>query len=403
MFSGLAGKELIDFDRQFLANQLQRALNDLQSMAYNHKKILEEKNILERKLYETTAELELQQSYFHSMHEEIMHSYCKRRATETEAEALKTNQPLQLYLQELWQENMEKGNVIIALQGKLLAVNEEFEIMKRNSEQLEQKNQALKESVKELTINYDSERRNSKKLNETVKEQTDEIQKLDSLRKTVLELKYQVGLVQEERDNCRKELEEFRKWTEVLNARFDIVAQEREELRENSEDISGRYMSVQDRVELLESKLLQSDYRYEAGQREIERLRGVIATHKEQRKQLLIERETAINERNVAIKERDTAQRLNKELQSTRDSTVNDHMALCHELEEKYDDVVAQLQSTADKLKEKDFELEEVRSSLIRLERSTSVESSSSSSSATVSFLICCKVSSDPGGTQAFL
>ena len=366
---------MIDFDRQFLATQLERATNDLQCMAYGYQKILEEKNNLERRLFEAEGDLELQEKYFAELREEVMRGYAERRAAETTEDALKTNQPLQFYLQELWQETIEKSNVIIALQGKLLALNEENSLYRKTVEELEQKNEKLKISVRELTINCDSERRYSKRLNETVRRKTDELMKLEDLNKKVLELRYHLGIANEERDNCRKELEEFQKWVEVLNARYDIVTQERDELRENTDDISDRYVDLQDRVENLVADLQESNYKCEVSEHEIERLKDILSVHKEQRKQLILARETAINEKSAALKELDAAEKMNRELQSTRDTAVNGHMALCHELEERYDGVVADLRLANDRLREKEIELDKVKKLMEKMKRSVSESS----------------------------
>ena len=330
--------------------------------------------MLERRLFEAEGDLELQERHFSEMRENIMRAYAERRTAETAEDALKTNQPLQFYLQELWQETMEKSNVIIALQGKLLATNEDIVLLRKTVEELEHKNEKLKTSVKELTINCDCERKQSKRLNETVRTQTDEIMKLEDLNKQLLEVKYQLGIAREERDTCREELEEFQKWVEVLNTRYDFVRQEREELRANTDDISDQYIDLQDRVESLTAKLQESCYKYEASQREIERLKDMLLIHNEQRKQLLLARETAINEKFVAMKELDAVQKVNRELQAKRDNAVNSHMALCHELEEKYNGVVADLQLASDKLREKEMELVKVKKSMETAEGSESME-----------------------------
>ncbi len=122
---GLDGKALIDFDREFLAKQLDRAMTDLKCMTYWQSKILKEKNNLEQKLYEATDDLQTKDKNMNDLQEKIIQFTAERRAEATEEDSLKTDQQMQLYLQELWRDNMERSNVIIALQGRLLVANEQ--------------------------------------------------------------------------------------------------------------------------------------------------------------------------------------------------------------------------------------------------------------------------------------
>ena len=122
------GKALIDFDRQFLAKQLDRAVQDLKNMTYWHSKIVEEKNVLERKLCEATDDLQTKEKCMEDLKEEIIQLVSSRQAEETERNCRDSQKPMHDYLQELWRENMEKSRVMIALQGKLILANEQVNI-----------------------------------------------------------------------------------------------------------------------------------------------------------------------------------------------------------------------------------------------------------------------------------
>ncbi len=116
---------MIDFDREFLAKQLDRAQTDLKCMTYWQTKIVKEKNKLEQKLFEATDDLQMKDKSMNDLQEKIIQFTAQMRAEATEEDALQTDQPMQLYLEELWRDNMERANVIIALQGRLLVANEQ--------------------------------------------------------------------------------------------------------------------------------------------------------------------------------------------------------------------------------------------------------------------------------------
>ena len=122
---GIDGKALIDFDRQFLANQLDKALSDLKGMTYWQSKMMEEKNILERKLFEASDDLQSKSKCMEDLQEKIIHLTSDTRATETEKDAAMKNIPIHGYLQELWRDNMERNNIIIVLQSYIMFFKEQ--------------------------------------------------------------------------------------------------------------------------------------------------------------------------------------------------------------------------------------------------------------------------------------
>ena len=125
IFAGIDGKTLIDFDRQYLSKQLDRAVADIKNMTYFQSKVVEEKNLLERKLFEATDDLQTKEKCMEDLKEEIMHLISDKQAAETEKSCRDSQTPMHNYLQELWRENLEKSRVMIALQGKLILANEQ--------------------------------------------------------------------------------------------------------------------------------------------------------------------------------------------------------------------------------------------------------------------------------------
>ena len=59
----LLGKDYIDFDRMVLAKQLEQTANEYHKVIRIHQKVQEEKNILEKKLYESEKNAKIQQQY----------------------------------------------------------------------------------------------------------------------------------------------------------------------------------------------------------------------------------------------------------------------------------------------------------------------------------------------------
>ena len=59
----LTGKDYIDFDRMVLAKQLEQTVGELHWVTRIHKKVQEEKNILEKKLFESEKNAKVQQQH----------------------------------------------------------------------------------------------------------------------------------------------------------------------------------------------------------------------------------------------------------------------------------------------------------------------------------------------------
>eukprot|EP00794_Sanderia_malayensis_P009401 gene9401-10389_t len=359
--SGLDGKALVDFDREFLAKQLDRAMTDLKCMTYWQSKILKEKNNLEQKLSEATDDLQIKDKNMNDLQEKIIQFTAEKRAEATEEDSLQTEQPMQLYLQELWRDNMERSNVIIALQGRLLVANEEIEELKATNSKLAKKNEDFRGQVRNLTIVYDHERRNSKKLNETMISQTTES---DVLRKEILKWKYDYNCVLEERDMLQNELEDVQKWGEILNARFDIITQEKDELEESSEDLASKYKFLQTYVQKLNAKLKLMEFSNNRYNIETDRLKGTIESLRKNRNSLNAAREAAILSRNEAIKEKARMENLLNETEIKYDQHIGETVESFKDLENKHCQLLKDINELHKQFEEKDQELQEIKHSV---------------------------------------
>ena len=382
--SGLVGKELVDYDRQYLANQLAKTAGDLQMLTYVHSKMVQEKNSLEERLLEATGDLESQQKHVEDLKEEL------RSITQTAVESRKLTvenlEPINRYMQDLIKENMDKSNAIITLQHRLLVSNEELDQTRRLMEELRKKNEALMQQFRDLTINYDWERRQSKRLTERVQRQTDEIRKSEDVRREIYELKFKLTEVREERDAANEQLQEFRRVTEALNMKFDLMVQEKEEAMEIHEEVSEKIFHLQEQVHTLEMNLKEANLELKDARRKNIRMSEEIGTYREQRASLLQEREASIQERNAALKERDEALRMNQELQRSRDEAVNKQISINQELESNYKTLLNELDETRRELDNMEANLKGAELKL-QLKPSSYSTSSHSDSEVKVEFL----------------
>ncbi len=319
LFLGPKKSELFDFDRQFLANQLEKATTDLQALTYMHNKMVHEKSQLERRMIETVGDLENEQMRTRELREEMMSMSNEARGSRTSVESL---QPAQQYVQELIAENADKSNIIISLQQTLLSAVSKAEQDKATMDELQRRQEEHLQQIRDLTINYDWERRNSRKMGEKICRQNDQIRQGDDLRREIFELKLKLSEMQEQRDDAREELREFRNVTEALNAKFDTVRKEKDLAIGIKENFTGTVLELDEQVQSLQMKLRKANFEYKELERKFARQSQEITTLREQRDVLLQERQVAIQERTAACKERDEALKMNQELQNSRDEAI---------------------------------------------------------------------------------
>eukprot|EP00112_Aurelia_sp_Birch-Aquarium-sp1_P004751 Seg154.9 transcript_id=Seg154.9/GoldUCD/mRNA.D3Y31 product="hypothetical protein" protein_id=Seg154.9/GoldUCD/D3Y31 len=296
-------------------------MTDLKYMTYWQSKYIEEKNTLEKKLFEATENVQLKDRDMQDLKEEIITLASERRATENDAND--GDQPMHAYLQELWKDNFERSNVIIALQGRLLVANEQS-----------------------LMYVYDHERRNSQRLNETMLSQTTET---DVLKRDVLNWKYKYITVKEERDSLQSELDSFHKWTEVLNARFDLISQEKEELKEGSEELSSQYKTLKKDIAKLETREKWLQFKVERSNIKAGLLKTTLDSLRKHRDSLNDAREIAITEKNEAVKEVVSLGKAHEDLKAKYENDMSEHLKMYKELEQKHFDVLDQLNAMESK------------------------------------------------------
>lgn len=98
---------------------------DLKNMTYLHSKMVEEKAVLEKKLFEAADDLKAKDSCVADLKKEIIQLVSERKCDEMESSCSNLQIPMHDHLQQVWRDNIEKSRMMVALQGKLLATNEQ--------------------------------------------------------------------------------------------------------------------------------------------------------------------------------------------------------------------------------------------------------------------------------------
>lgn len=356
--TGLAGKELIDFDRVILAKQLQQTANDLSWITRSLHKAQEEKNIIEKHFLEANNKNQMQQQHIKELKEIIeKSSEIKRLTVENCAgnnEAVAQAQCLQRAIE---QEIVQKTNLIIALQGKLLAQTEEIDDMRKENGEFKLLNTKLKEEVLDLTLMCDSERRNSKRLNEQVITHHDKMRQVDSYKMANRDLKLRLSCMAEERDELKRELNEFRKYSEVLNAKYSIIDREKCKLKEHKDELSVSYLSARDQINDISIRCTALDCDNAYLLRNNKRYQSDIKTYRENQKTLQEERERLMKERDEAWKAAESSQEELLRYKREHDEAIHNQMVINSALDGKYRDAVEEVEDIRACLRQTNEEL----------------------------------------------
>ena len=296
--------------------------------------MVHEKNILEKKVLEATSDLESREEQMNDLREQL--ETTKSRSIPNQTKTAESSKAVQRYIQELMAENADKSNKIISLQQSLLEMVGNAEKDKIASMELRRRHEEALQQLRDVTVNYDFERRNSLKMTEKMRKQTDQIKQGDDLRRELFELKLRLSEMREERDEAREELREFRNVTEALNAKFDCVRQEKDQAIEFQEVCSSTVFELKEEKEVLHLKLQEAYLDLNDLRRKNMRLTEDCKSLKGQRDVLMQEREMAVNERVVAEKERDEAVRMKHDLQQSRDESIEAQIRINKALHDDY-------------------------------------------------------------------
>ena len=308
---------------------------------------LKEKQLTEMKLLETTSELQLSLK----SNEELKFELEQLNSNPGLEEDVTQLHDLLMHCQELVEENSEKSNIIIALQARLLAINEDSEKRHKMSETIQIKNKYLMQQVKDLTINYDFQRTESQRLMNKVDKNTNDAKQSALSQRQIHSLQYLNHNLTQERDDGRNKIEEYKKVVIALNARLSFLQEQKDCESERRSEISEEYLKLRQQVKTLEFEKEQGRNSYEFYKNRNDRLNTEITSHKEQIAFLTKELDSSVLERNQAINERHEVLKYNKELLRSRDEAIQNQIEITEKHEQRYKDVSLQLGKCQNDLK----------------------------------------------------
>lgn len=302
-------------------------------------RLQKEKQLLEKKLLETTSEL----NSARKCQEELRFELSFKEEVDRESQEHESFNHLINHCQDITQENAEKSNVIIALQARLLAVNEDRDKMNQNYEELQTKNKDLMQQVKDLTINYDFQRTKSMRLQEKYDKSSDELSRNVTQQREIHSIKFNYAKLSEEKEELSKKLEEYRSVVTALRAKLSLVSEQKAAEYERRSEISEEYLRIRQQAKIYELERDQGKNMSEYFKEKMERLENELRSFQEQIDFLTCELENAIKERNRSIKEREEVVQYNNQLQKSRDEAIQNQIVVSKKYEARIRDVTSQL------------------------------------------------------------
>lgn len=327
----VADKMLLDFDRQYLVQELEKSTATAQSMAYMQSKMTKEKTLLENQV----RDLQIQMKERDELVEELTLEINLKDKFISSKENSQELKNAYLQSQSLLIENAEKSQLIIALQAQMLASKGDNEGTSRVISELTKKNENLMQQVKDLTIGYDWQRQRSNRLSEQVDQNKTELRKVCTVNRKIHELKFELLRVKEERDDAERKVKEFRSAVTELNVSYDMLQQQQYSEAEQRGQFSQESFQLKDKIHHLQQQLNIERSKTEKSKQKNEFLLKEIETYKEQRYFFLQERENAIRDLEQALKAKDDAEKFNRQLQKSRNDAVRKHIDISAQYESK--------------------------------------------------------------------
>lgn len=228
-------KAVMDFDREYLVQELKKCSESNHKMTYVHEKLIREKIMMEKKLEDVARERD-------ELFEDLQVALEGRNGELKEDETVDNEARNCIkQIQDLLQVNFEKSSIIICLQSKLLESNQIFDACKKNNEELRLRNENLMQQVRDLTINYDFQRTQSKRLTEQVKQSKCELNRAVTAKGEIHSLKFELARVKEEKEEISHELQEFKEVVAAMNVKFDILKKEKTNEEERRGEVTRYY------------------------------------------------------------------------------------------------------------------------------------------------------------------
>ena len=351
------GNGALDLD--IISSHLKRTIQDLQEMTLRYDHVLKDKQELIKNLDKTEMDLEAKNKRVDEL--ERLKSDTNERLMEAHGIAKKAGEGAAHQFSSLQRDVNERNTFIIALQMKLLASQEEIDSLKQQLGETTIHRDELLSKLKEISRDYDHQRRESMKLSEKLASQKNNIEKAEGMKLRIRELQFSVQQLSAEKDDALNELNLLKDWTEALKARYDIIEEERKQTQHSHETVVADCSELRDQINGLEIKLIITKREKEDLDKRNSDFMQACNTYKEQRDLYANALKEAIVELDQAKRERDGAIQRHTEVLNTRDQIINKQMDHNKHFETRYEKAVAELHTTKEKLAKTELEVEDLK------------------------------------------
>lgn len=346
-------------DLDIMRNHLVRITTDLQDLTIRYDTVLKENETLEKQLKRTSFELLEKNRLIDELEKRKFDTEALLMESHSSAKKMAEGAALQCQVRN--REMVERTHFIIALQMKLLTTKEEVDELKKKLEESSQEKNQLLDRFKQISLNYDNQRRESMKLTEKLEHQKDNIQKAEEMKMKFRQIQFSNQKLKVEKEEAVKELEELKRWTEALKARYDIVEEDRKQTQESHEITVADFSDLRDRADELELRLTISAREINDFKKRCKDLEQTANTYREQRDLYEKAWKDTSAEREQLRKDReDTAAQLTEVIRS-RDEAINRQMEYSRQFEGQLKKTTEELRTVRERLYHTELEMEDLR------------------------------------------
>lgn len=342
-----------------MRNHLVRITTDLQDLTIRYDTVLKENETLEKQLKRTSFELLEKNRLIDELEKRKFDTEALLMESHSSAKKMAEGAALQCQVRN--REMVERTHFIIALQMKLLTTKEEVDELKKKLEESSQEKNQLLDRFKQISLNYDNQRRESMKLTEKLEHQKDNIQKAEEMKMKFRQIQFSNQKLKVEKEEAVKELEELKRWTEALKARYDIVEEDRKQTQESHEITVADFSDLRDRADELELRLTISAREINDFKKRCKDSEQTANTYREQRDLYEKAWKDTSAEREQLRKDReDTAAQLTEVIRS-RDEAINRQMEYSRQFEGQLKKTTEELRTVRERLYHTELEMEDLR------------------------------------------
>lgn len=351
-----------------MSNHLVRITTDLQDLTIRYDTVLKENEALEKQLKRTSFELLEKNRLIDELEKRKFDTEALLMESHSSAKKMAEGAALQCQVRN--REMVERTHFIIALQMKLLTAKEEVDELKKKLEEGNEEKNMLLDRFKQISKNYDNQRRESMKLTEKLEHQKDNLQKAEEIKMKFRQIQFSNQKLKAEKDEALKDLEELKRWTEALKARYDIVEEDRKQTQESHEITVADFSDLRDRADELELTLTISVREINDLKKRCKDFEQTANTYREQRDLYEKAWKETSEEREQLRKDREDAAGRLAEVIRSRDQAINRQMEYSRQFEVQLKETTEELRSVRERLYQTELEMEDLRKA--KLQRNSS-------------------------------